>query len=387
MRRLLSRNTWATRAAAPGLSMAASVSFLPYSRSFASLSTPTWRRWQHAQPRQPSFLASAVPATAQYRLQSSSSGSDQQDFYAVLGVKPDATQDEIKSAYKKLALEFHPDRNHATGAEEKFKAISAAYSVVGHKDKRREYDAQRAMFRGMGGSSGGGASSGGYGGASAYAGGFPGGMGRGSAQYQQMSKEEADRLFRELFGGMRVDQIFRNLEEEMRRGGMQGSGLGGNVGRSFPGSEQTFRPFFRTEASSTRIFMDEHGNRMEETTYTDPRGTRFTVRRSSSSDPNASTNQTSEEFYQSRSAGKDGRHHFGNVSAQFEKPGQDFTQNVFGVRSHGRSPFVAFLILGAWTIILGTLLFCSIGFLARHPLFFASVLFLILVGRAARRPF
>lgn len=312
------------------------------------------------------------------------SSSEQQDLYAVLGVKADATQDEIKSAYKKLALEFHPDRNHSPGAEERFKAISAAYSVVGHKDKRREYDAQRAMSRGAGGgySSG---SSGGY--SSSSSSGFPGGTGRGAYQYQQMSKEEADRLFRELFGGMRVDQIFRNLEEEMRRGGMQGSGLGANVGRSFPGSEQAFRPFFRTESSTTRIFTDEHGNRMEETTYTDPRGTRFTVRRSSSTDPNASTNQTSEDFYRARFAGKDGRHRFGNVSAQFEKPTQDFTQSMFGVRSHGRHPLVSFLILGAWTIILGTLLFACIGFLARHPIFAASVLALILLGRAARRPF
>jgi curved DNA-binding protein CbpA len=334
------------------------------------------RRWQHPSTLL-SFLASASPLAAAYRLQSST---DQQDLYAVLGVKHDATQDEIKSAYKKLALEYHPDRNHAPGAEEKFKAISAAYSVVGHKDKRREYDAQRAMFRSMGGNASSSSSS-------SSLGGFPGEMHRGNYQYQQMSKEEADRLFRELFGGMRVDQIFRNLEEEMRRGGMQGSGLGRNVGCSFAGSEQVFRPFFRTESSSTRVFTDGHGNRMEETTYADPRGTRFTVRRMSSSDPNASTNQTSEDFYRSRFAGKDGRHHFGNVSAQFKRPAEDFTQSVFGIRSHGRSPLVSFLILGAWTVVLGTLFFCCIGFLARHPLFSASVLLLILLGRAARRPF
>lgn len=337
------------------------------------------RRWNATAVRL-SFLASASPfLVTGHRMQSSGG---QQDFYTVLGVKPDATQDEIKSAYKKLALEFHPDRNHDPGAEEKFKAISAAYSVVGHKDKRREYDAQRAMYRGMGGGS---SSGSGY--DSSYSGGFPGGMGRGNYQYQQMSKEEADRLFRELFGGMRVDQIFRNLEEEMRRGGMQSSGLGAHVGRSFPSSEQAFRPFFRTDSSSTRVFTDEHGNCMEETTYTDPRGTRFTVRRTSSSDPNASTNQTGEDFYRSRFAGKDGRHHFGNASSQFEKPPEDFTQTVFGFRSHNRSPFVAFLILGAWTVILGTLLFCCIGFLARHPIFSASVLLLIILGRAARRPF
>ncbi|KPA73497.1 putative mitochondrial heat shock protein DNAJ [Leptomonas pyrrhocoris] len=378
MRRLIRRIAWPSPAAAKTM-RSVCVPLLLNTGPLSSIPTTSVRRWQSASKRA-FFLGSSPPFTASYRMQSST---DQQDLYAVLGVKPDATQDEIKSAYKKLALEFHPDRNHAPGAEEKFKTISAAYSVVGSKDKRREYDAQRAMYRGMGGDP----SSSGSGYSTSGPGGFPGGMGRGNYQYQQMSKEEADRLFRELFGGMRVDQIFRNLEEEMRRGGMPGSGLGGHVGRSFPGSEQAFRPFFRTESSSTRIFTDEHGNRMEETTYTDPRGTRFTVRQSSSSDPNASTNQTGEDFYRSRFVGKDGRHHFGNVSAQFEKPSEDFTQSMFGVRSHGRSPLVSFLILGAWTVVLGTLLFCCIGFFARHPFFTASVLMLNLLGRAARRPF
>ncbi|KPI86808.1 putative heat shock protein DNAJ [Leptomonas seymouri] len=379
MRRLIRRSVWPSRLTATAMGRGSFVPLMLRARLYSSAPVTPMRRWQHPFIRT-SFLASSSPFTASYRMQSST---DQQDLYAVLGVKPDATQDEIKSAYKKLALEYHPDRNHAPGAEEKFKAISAAYSVVGSKDKRREYDAQRAMYRGMGGSSS--SSGGGY--SSSGPGGFPGGMGRGNYHYQQMSKEEADRLFRELFGGMRVDQIFRNLEEEMRRGGIQGGGLGGHVGRSFPASEQAFRPFFRSESSSTRIFTDEHGNRMEETTYSDSRGTRFTVRRTSSSDPNASTNQTGEDFYRSRYVGKDGRHHFGNVSKQFQKPAEDFTQTMFGVRSHGRSPLVAFLILGAWTVILGTLLFCCIGFLARHPFFFASVVALVLLGRAARRPF
>lgn len=378
MRRLVHPSTWSSRAAGGAT---ASLAFAARFVTAMPPSPSSMRRWQHVAAPRRGFLAASLPFAASPRLQSSSA---QQDLYAVLGVKPDATQDEIKSAYKKLALEFHPDRNHAPGAEERFKAISAAYSVVGHKDKRREYDAQRAMMRGTGGGySGGSSNGGGYTSSS----GFPGGPGRGNYQYQQMSKEEADQLFRELFGGMRVDQIFRNLEDEMRRGGMKGGGLGGHVGRSFPGSDQAFRPFFRTESSTSRVFTDAHGNRMEETTYTDPRGTRFTVRRSSSSDPNASTNQTGEDFYRGRFTGKDGRHHFGNVSAQFEKPGQDFTQSVFGVRSHGRHPLVSFLILAAWTVVLGTLLFACLGFLARHPIFSASVLVLILLGRAARRPF
>ncbi len=69
------------------------------------------------------------------------------DFYAVLGVKKDASADEIKKAYRKLARDNHPDSNPGnTQAEERFKAISEAYGVVGHADKRKQYDEQRSLF-------------------------------------------------------------------------------------------------------------------------------------------------------------------------------------------------------------------------------------------------
>ncbi|KAK7201810.1 heat shock protein DNAJ [Novymonas esmeraldas] len=373
MRRLVGHCQLA-EAARLGRHVGCSMRLLAHTHSSTVAPVSYVRRWK------PSFAGrvhACGPAHTS-RCWQSGRGGEEQDLYAVLGVRQDATQDEIKSAYKKLALDYHPDRNHERGAEEKFKAISAAYSVVGHRDKRREYDAQRVAARSMGGGSGSGPEG------DAYASGFQGGAGRGNQQYQQMSKEEADLLFRELFGGMRVDQIFRNLEEEMRRGGLKGGGLGSHVGRSFPSGEQAYRPFFRTEGSTTNVFVDEHGNRMEETTYTDPRGKRFTVRRVSSSDPNASTNQADDEFYRGRHAGKDGRYHFGNASAKFQQPTSDFTQHVFGVRSHGRSPIMAFLILAAWTVVLGTLFFCAIGFLARHPLFCTAVLVLVILGRAAR---
>ena len=62
------------------------------------------------------------------------------DYYKLLGVSKRATNDEIKQAYRKLALEFHPDRNDSKRAEEKFKQISEAYSILSDTGKRKEYD-------------------------------------------------------------------------------------------------------------------------------------------------------------------------------------------------------------------------------------------------------
>jgi len=63
------------------------------------------------------------------------------DFYAVLGVTRDADEAEIKKAYRKLAMEHHPDRNNGDkGAEEKFKEITEAYEVLRDPDKRAAYD-------------------------------------------------------------------------------------------------------------------------------------------------------------------------------------------------------------------------------------------------------
>jgi len=65
---------------------------------------------------------------------------DGEDYYETLGVPRNATTDEIKRAYRKLALQYHPDRNKSPGAEEKFKKISEAYAVLSDPEKRRIYD-------------------------------------------------------------------------------------------------------------------------------------------------------------------------------------------------------------------------------------------------------
>ncbi len=68
------------------------------------------------------------------------------DYYRILGVSDTASAKEIKSAYRKLSREYHPDANPGdASAEERFKEISAAYDVVGDADKRKEYDEVRRL--------------------------------------------------------------------------------------------------------------------------------------------------------------------------------------------------------------------------------------------------
>jgi molecular chaperone DnaJ len=75
------------------------------------------------------------------------------DFYALLGVSREATEADIKKAYRKLAMEFHPDRNSAVDAESRFKEITEAYEVLRDPQKRAAYD--RYGKAGLGGSGGG----------------------------------------------------------------------------------------------------------------------------------------------------------------------------------------------------------------------------------------
>ena len=126
---------------------------------------------------------------------------DGRDFYEILGVKKDASQDEIKKAYRDLARKWHPDRNpDDKQAEERFKEIQQAYDALSDPEKRKQYDAG-GRFAGFG--------AGGFPG-----GGFPGGGGGGG-----FTADLGD-IFSSFFRGRGQqgprEQRGRDLETEVR---------------------------------------------------------------------------------------------------------------------------------------------------------------------------
>ncbi len=128
--------------------------------------------------------------------------SAKRDYYEVLGVNKTASNAEIKSAYRKLALKFHPDRNKEAGAEAKFKEINEAYQILSDPKKKQTYDQYgHAAFDPSSGMGGGQGPFGGFGGG--QAGGFnwssySSSTGQGGADFDFGDPFE---IFEQFFGG------------------------------------------------------------------------------------------------------------------------------------------------------------------------------------------
>ena len=164
------------------------------------------------------------------------------DFYKTLGVSEDASESDIKKAYRKLSRKYHPDLNpDDKQAEKKFKEISEAYDVLSDKKQREEYDQiRRYGASGMGaGGFGGGGFSGGYPGANAF-GGFRGGT---------SANINIDDLLGGLFGGSTGGSRRRRSAgfTSADFGGMGGMGGGGFGGSQHAAPEES--------TTSTRITL------------------------------------------------------------------------------------------------------------------------------------
>jgi curved DNA-binding protein len=117
-----------------------------------------------------------------------------QDYYEALGVPRDASEQDIRSAYRKLAREHHPDVNKDAGAEDRFKQISEAYEVLRDKDKRERYDRLGANWKAGQDASGAG------GGGGVYEEAFRGGDGFSDVRVDFGGGDFSD-FFENIFGG------------------------------------------------------------------------------------------------------------------------------------------------------------------------------------------
>ncbi|CAG2114917.1 unnamed protein product [Medioppia subpectinata] len=123
------------------------------------------------------------------------------DYYSILGIARQAGEDDIKKAYRKLALKYHPDKNKAAGAEEKFKLIAEAYEVLSDKKKRDIYDqyGEEGLKEGGGGNHG-----------SGNRGGF-GNHGNGGQHFSYTFHGDPRATFAQFFGTDNPFEMFFNM--------------------------------------------------------------------------------------------------------------------------------------------------------------------------------
>ncbi|CCG84560.1 protein of unknown function [Taphrina deformans PYCC 5710] len=161
-------------------------------------------------------------------------------YYTTLGVSKSADDSEIKKAYRKLALKYHPDRNKEPGAEEKFKKVSEAFEVLSDKEKRKVYD----QFGEEGLKGGGGPPPGAGGGFSGMPGGFQGfssgGGGMPGGSSFKFSASDPNDIFSAFFGG---SDPFASMGGSSGGGGMPSNlfgGMGGMGGNGMSGMPSGF---------------------------------------------------------------------------------------------------------------------------------------------------
>jgi curved DNA-binding protein len=172
-----------------------------------------------------------------------------QDYYKTLGVHPDASFEDVKKAYRKLALETHPDRNpNNPRAEERFKRVSEAYGVLVDPRKRAQYDDFRKFGVGQQNN----------------------GFGRTSQTGFGYSQDE---IFRDVFTGSHAQDVFSEMQREFQRMGIRFDDkfinrmfFGGKTiffeGMFGPGGQRTFR-------YSNGRTMRPNGDRSDQT-YSSP---------------------------------------------------------------------------------------------------------------------
>jgi len=144
------------------------------------------------------------------------------DYYQILGVSKTASADELKKAYRKLAMQYHPDKNKGDkAAEEKFKEISHAYDILSDEQKRAAYDryGHDAFNQGGMGGAGGGAGAAGFDFSSGFADifedlfGMGGGRGNGRGQQQQQNTRGADLRYNITIS---LEEAFKGKSENVK---------------------------------------------------------------------------------------------------------------------------------------------------------------------------